>query len=252
MLSVGIRVKRWITVCEAWTAASGQGTGIIVWKMALSSLSVASIISLSTCSSSKTCFFERNMTTEVQTRLHPMMPIRLVACAAIATTLLARTVFGGDSVIVELKSGRRIRAHSIAQDASHPDEVTLKIGNAQIQMERSIPWQRIDRMSASADQRAELRIPESVKVVDDFEDRTALLPVPLLTSTVAPLSPEHSSLVPTQRGWNSSWNLPGGCDLLGCAVSYDPGVVVGVRDFSCSPAPFSGLRPNCCRFPIEP
>ncbi len=192
-------------------------------------------------------FFERNMTTDAPTRIHPMMQIRLIVCAAMATTLLIRTVSGGDLVVVELKSGRRIRAHSIAQDVSHPDHVTLKIGNAQIQMERSIPWQLITRMSAPADQRAELRIPESVMVVEDFEERTALPPAPLLTAT-----PELSNLVPRQGNWNSSWKRPGGCNLLDCPAPHDPGIVVGVRDFSYSSAPLSGLRPDCCRFPIEP
>jgi hypothetical protein len=176
-----------------------------------------------------------------------MMRIRFMVCAAIATTLLAGVVFGGDSVTIELKSGRRIHAHSIAHSVSQADHVTLKIGNAQILMERSIPWQRIDRLSAPADQRAELRIPESVKAVEDFEERTALPPDPLLTRP-----PQLSRLVPEQRGWNSSRNLPGGCNLLDCPDFYDPGVVVGVRDFSYSPAPLSSLRPDRCRFSVEP
>jgi hypothetical protein len=191
------------------------------------------------------------MTTEVQTRILPMAQIHFFVFAAIATMLLARTVFGGDSVVVELKSGHRIRAQSITQDVNHPDHVTLKIGNAQIQMERSIRWQRIDRMSAPADQRAELRIPESVKIVEDFEERAAQSPAPLLTGPVVLPSPELR-FIPQQRGLNSFRNLPGSSDLLGCAAPYDPGVVVGVREFNYSPAPFSGLRPDCCCFPIEP
>jgi hypothetical protein len=206
---------------------------------------MASTISHSTCSPGKTCFFERNMTTDVPTRIRPMMQIRLLVYAAMATTLLTKIVMGGDSVVVELKSGRRIRAHSIAEDVNHPDHVTLKIGNAQIQMERSIPWQRIDRMSAPADQRAELRIPESVKVIEEFEERIAPSPVPLPMGT-----PEGSKLFPGQG--NLSRNLPDGCNLLDCHTFCDPGVVVGVRDFSYSPAPLSGLRPDCCRFSIEP
>ncbi len=208
---------------------------------------MASTKSHSICSPGKTCFFERNMTTVVPTLVHPMMPIRLIVCAAITTMLLTRGVFGADSVVVELKSGRWIRAHSIVQDVSHPDQVTLKIGTAQIQIERSVPWQRIDRLSAPADQRAELRIPDSVKVVQDFEGRAALSPVPLLTGT-----PELDKPDPRQGICNLSRNRPGGCNLFDCPAPNDPGVIVGIRDFRYSPAPLSSPRPDCCCFSIEP
>jgi hypothetical protein len=187
------------------------------------------------------------MTTMVPTLIQPTMPIRLIVCAAITTTLLTGGVFGGDSVVVELKSGRCIRAHSITPDGTHPDHVTLKIGTAQIQIERSIPWQRISRVSAPADQRAELQIPQSVKVVEDFEVRAALSPVPPLAGT-----PEPNNLAPRQGNWIPSQIPPGGGNLLDCCVPCFPGVVVGVRDFNYSPAPLSGLRPDCCRFSIEP
>jgi hypothetical protein len=98
----------------------------------------------------------------------------LILCFTFASVLLSgnatgplpSSAIGGDTVVVELHSGKRLRAQTIESDPRFPDRATLKVGNDQIQIRRSVSWNHVNRLAAPAGMLTDLPVPANVTVID--------------------------------------------------------------------------------------
>ena len=98
-------------------------------------------------------------------------------------------VTGDDTVVVQLQTGQRLRAHAISQDPQMLDRVTLSIGNEQILIRRNVAWSRVNRLVAPAEMLVDLKIPDNVKVIDSTAHRARQRE---LTLTLAPEQAEQN------------------------------------------------------------
>jgi len=187
--------------------------------------------------------------------------------------------------VVELKSGRRIRAQSIQRDQTAPDRVILSVGHDQIQMSRSVAWNAITRITASSATLMALQVPEGVATSDrdansihevklnpspeNAERNTAELrsffrfppppPAPEIPESPGTVfEPASIPLLPvppcgTQFGQRIRPPEGTPCGMMPVVFFRDPGVVVGVRyaDPSCAhlAAPMTGPMTNPAGIP---
>jgi len=170
--------------------------------------------------------------------------------------------------MVELDSGKRIRAQSIRPDLQSPGRIILTVGTEQIQIQRTINWSRVSKLAAPPEMVSDLTVPAGVKVLDREDDQ--------LKPGEFDVPPEP---MPTKEGrpqLRSSWEFPppapvpapqltGVCNAIceerpfpcgafpavPCLVPFirDPGVVVGVRYENSAPVivdqpvPLGSVRP---------
>ncbi|MBS0206948.1 MAG: hypothetical protein JSS49_29075 [Planctomycetes bacterium] len=160
---------------------------------------------------------------------------------------------GGETVVVELVTGQRIRAQSIQRDPQSESRVQLTIGSGQIQIGRNIGWNRIQRLIASKVALSGLQVPESVQIVDTAErlplreldlslepDQADSNRVQLRSFFRYPPPPpvaEAVPLLPRPDRFEFTGPCAESCDpcvpaemLMPWMVLRDPGVVVGIRN----------------------
>ena len=186
-----------------------------------------------------------------------MLQLRIILFLAVVFVCHSGNVTGGDSVVIELHSGQRIRGHAVARDPDQPDKAVLSVGNDQIQMRRAVSWSRVNRLSAPPAMLIDLQVPAHVKVVNQTntqlrERNLSLKPDEVATNDAElrgllrrppPLPmPDLPSPSPFVEGHVLMTGDCAPCDLLptrvpcelipacGWRLPYDPGVVVGVRD----------------------
>lgn len=183
----------------------------------------------------------------------PMFPVRHITCLAIAFVCLSGITVGGDTgvgntVVVELESGKRIRAHSIRPDQQSAEQIVLAIGTDQIQIQRKLNWSRVSKISAPSVMLADIQIPQGVQVIDRDANQTNLreLDVPLGPELADQRREQLRSFFrypppPPAPDLQLSQPIPAAYSLaeMPCAlppqapcrpfIMFDPGVVVGVR-----------------------
>lgn len=172
---------------------------------------------------------------------------------------------GRDAVVVELKTGQRIRASAIQVDAMSPDQVQLTAIRNQMQIRRLVSWARIRRVAASTEILENLSIPSNIEVVDpeqsgSFHELSLTIPSEGMESNrkairsffrhpPAPPVPDtehYDSSVATPFAWSdhplSPWS---GNPLERCAFQWIavPGIVVGIRDPNPLVPPISASQP---------
>ena len=95
-----------------------------------------------------------------------MLQFRIILCLAFATVCQSGNTTWGDTVVVELQSGQRLRAHSIERDPQTPNLAILTVGSERIQIRRAVSWNRVKRIVAPPAMLGDLQIPGNVTVVD--------------------------------------------------------------------------------------
>lgn len=173
-----------------------------------------------------------------------------------------------ERVLIEMHSGKRIRAHTISTDASFPQHVVVGIGNDRIQIQRVLPWNRVKSVYASATVAVDLKVPDGVQVKDIAELPKQAPPLKRLessdqyeptigTSPTLPIPPSPASnpplpdhLPPPVEPFRFDCEPPvryseisvpfDGCGFAlfpGPCGWRDPGIVVGVRNQDGTPYP---------------
>ena len=175
----------------------------------------------------------------------------IILCLLFATACLSGNAIGADTVVVELQSGQRLRAHSIERDPRSPERAILTVGSGQIQIRRGVSWSNVRRLAAPPTMLIDLQIPANIKVVDTAANpqriELNLIPGPeqadqntaqlrsFFRFAPSPPVPDDAPLgFPFDRavaidgpiliGWE------GPCEFVSTGVILrDPGVVVGIR-----------------------
>lgn len=177
-----------------------------------------------------------------------MFPVRHITSFIVAFVCCSGITWGSDAVVVELDSGKRIRAHSIRPGRQSSGQLVLTMGTDQIQIQRTVNWSRVSKLSAPSEMLADLQVPQGIQVIDREENQANLreLDVPLGPELANERREQLRSFfrypppppVPDQLLSEPSppadqlFEMP--CDLLPQApcrplIMFDPGVVVGVR-----------------------
>lgn len=202
-----------------------------------------------------------------------MLQFRIMTCFALAIVCPfgnalaedeeAEIARRNDSVVVELLSGQLLRAQSIEKDPKSDGRIVLSVSGERIRMQRSLDWNRVNRLAAPPEMLVDLTVPVSVRVVDaatlsrktrqfDLSPGTerAANDLQQLRQSVRSIPPSPSLELP--RGFydipmNAVVPLPQAVGVrsvdrcLPCSMNpvcwpysipYDPGVVVGVRDLN--------------------
>lgn len=182
-----------------------------------------------------------------------MLRLGIILCLTLVIVCHSGNANGGDTVVVELISGQRIRAQSIQQDPQVAGRVQLTVRTEQIQIQRNIAWNRIRRLITPKALLVDVQVPQDVEVIDTSER----LPLRELNLALEPdqadsnrdqlrsffrypPAPPVLDVVPPPMG-PYLVEVPGPCDdnCDSCLradfhVPYlmfrDPGVVVGVRN----------------------
>lgn len=179
-----------------------------------------------------------------------MLWFRVVVLCVCSIGLAPFVAWGDDEVIVDLHSGRRLRASSIQLDSHDPSRMFLEVSGESILVRRAVAWSRVRRVEASRSQLETITAPDQVEVVaredrampareltltfsSPDEERAAAIMAfagerPRLRSRLPSLS-DAINLVAPPPNWGIEF-APCGIDW-GCAQN-PPGVVVGVRDLS--------------------
>lgn len=179
--------------------------------------------------------------------------IRVVVLCVCPVALTPFMVWGNDEVIVDLQSGRRLRASSLEADRHDSSRLFLEMSSESIQVRRVVAWNRVRRIEANRSQLDAITAPDQVEIVVR-EDRA--LPARELALTLSSSDEERAASVrafvgdrprlrsrmpslsdaigfvsppPPLRIWPDEIVPSGLC--WSCAPS-PPGVVVGVRDVS--------------------
>ena len=180
-----------------------------------------------------------------------MLWIRIASLWVCSLAMLPGIACSDDAVIVELHSGRRLRASSIEMHSRDSSRLLLAMSQDTILVRREVAWSRVRRIEASRSTLSTLTIPDRVNVVT-HEDRATSTRV--LTLTLSTPDPENSAtlkafvgerprlqsrrltppdgfdfVVPPSPIWLDQFAPSGDC---WSNVRYAPGVVVGVRDLS--------------------
>ena len=195
----------------------------------------------------------------------------IILCFALATVCLSGNAIGGDTVVVELQSGQRLRADTIERDPITPGRAILTVGSGQIQIRRGVSWNRVSRLAAPPAMLIDLQVPANIKVVDPAANpqriELNLIPGPeqadqntaqlrsFFRFAPPPPAPDDAPLefpidravlidgptvVPSLRrrdrsgspvNLNPAWHIPA------CVVLRDPGVVLGIRNADPSAPP---------------
>ncbi|MEK6260062.1 MAG: hypothetical protein AABP62_15680 [Planctomycetota bacterium] len=179
-----------------------------------------------------------------------MLWFRIVVLSVCPMVLAPFVTWGNDEVIVDLHSGRRLRASSMEVDQQDPSRLFLTVSGESILLRRAVAWSRVRRIEASRSQLDAVTIPELVEAVA-LEDRATSARV--LTLTLSSPDEERAAAIRAFVGerprlWSRLPSLSDAIDFVapspnwgdeivpcgdcrGCA-QYPPGVVVGVRDLS--------------------
>jgi hypothetical protein len=146
-----------------------------------------------------------------------------------------------DRVVVELDSGRRLRADAIEPDPLDASRAIMTISGPQLQMRRGVTWARVRRLAAPAETLASLQVPSHVEIVDPAVRAEKSHEVELkLESGEAERNRtalrsffRHAPPPPVSDDSTVRTLIPPGEPCLGiegpCRPYCDPGVVVGVR-----------------------
>lgn len=164
----------------------------------------------------------------------------IILSLAFSLVSLSGNTMALDAVVLELKSGKRLRAHAIETDPKAPDRVILMLGNDKIQMRRSVAWDNVKTLSVSPELKANLQIPPDVNVIDPQNPNRHELTLNLSTDQAdqnaaslrsffryppPPPAPDPSLTSPIDGPFPGfECGPPPGWFFI-----RDPGVVVGVR-----------------------
>jgi len=176
---------------------------------------------------------------------------RVIALCVCTVALAPFVVWGDDEMIVELQSGRRLRASAVKVDSQDPSRLVLEVSGESILIRRAVAWNRVLRIEASRSQLEAISAPNHVEIVarEDRPSRTRELTLtlsssndersaamsefvgkrPRMRSQLPPLSDTPSFVSLPLQSWRDEF-APNGL-YWSCALS-SPGVVVGVRDVS--------------------
>lgn len=181
-----------------------------------------------------------------------MMPVRHIAGLAVALVcysgIMSNITSAGDTVVIELDSGKRIRAHSIHASSQASDQLILSSGTDQIQIQRKVNWSRVRKLSAPVAMLADLQVPPGIQVIDPESKPSSLRELDLHPGPEFAKDRDEKLRsffrypppppVPDQFAYDP---IPSGDCLLevpcgrlppppcGPLFKLDPGVVVGVR-----------------------
>jgi len=180
-----------------------------------------------------------------------MLWIRIATLCVCSLVTLPGIACSDDKVIVELHSGRRLRASFIEMDSHDSSRLMLAASGESILIRRKVAWSRVRRVEASRSTLETLTIPEQVEVVPN-EDRATS--VRELTLTLSASNAENAAAIRAYteerpRLQSRMAVPPVGFDFVmppspigmgeialseDCwsGVRFAPGVVVGVRDLS--------------------
>ena len=180
-----------------------------------------------------------------------MLWIRIATLSVCSLVMLPGIACSDDKVIVELRSGRRLRASSIEMAPHDSSRLLLAASGESILVRREVAWSRVRRIGASRATLDALTIPGHVEVAAT-EDRAKSARE--LTLTLSASDAERAAMLNAfvrERPRLSSWMAtpPDGLDFVvppspiwideitsagDCwsSVRAAPGVVVGVRDLS--------------------
>ena len=95
-----------------------------------------------------------------------MLKARIIVCVAICLLCEFRNTLADEQVLIELHTGKKLRAQRIERDSDSSDRVLLSSGREGLRLSRVITWSRIRRLSAPAEMLVDLPVPSSVQVVD--------------------------------------------------------------------------------------
>ncbi len=180
-----------------------------------------------------------------------MLWICIATLSVCSLVMLQGSACGDDKVIVELNSGRRLRASSIEMDTHDSSRLLLSASGESILVRREVAWSRVRRIEASRATLDTLAIPGQVEVVahedratpareltlhlsaSDAENAAAFKAFvterPRLPSRMAAPPDGLDFVVPPSPIWIDEITSSGGC---WSSVRPAPGVVAGVRDLS--------------------
>lgn len=155
-----------------------------------------------------------------------MLPDRIVLCCLLTTFAVATSVRGEDTVIVELRNGKQLRAQTLQPDPDRPDRVRLVSVTARIRMERAIAWSQVRHIAATPAAVEGVSIPDSVTT---SAPRGSFPPALQVRDSLPPVGVDA---VPVIRPvWVTTAIPDGPCgELIPVLVPVSPGVVVGVRN----------------------
>lgn len=173
-----------------------------------------------------------------------MLQSRIIACFALGFACVFGNATADDRVVVELHSGKRLRAHSIEHDPNSNGRIILNVGGERIQIQRNLNWNRVNRLAGPTEMLAKLSVPDHVTVVDaatlsggnhEKVGRSLQFVPPAPAPELGPDVPLELVSIPMsgpiQVGPLRSPYLVGpDCCIAGPVYFRDPGVVVGVRD----------------------
>ena len=173
-----------------------------------------------------------------------------IAALCVCSLVMLPDIACSDEIIIQLHSGRRLRASSIEMNSQDPNRLVLTASSESIQVRREIAWSRVRRVEASRSKLEAVSVPDQVEFIaredratpareltltlsSPAEERTAAISMfvgerPRLRSRLPTLSDAVEFVaLPSNRGnqiapCGSGW---------GCAP-YSPGIVVSVRDLS--------------------
>ena len=179
-----------------------------------------------------------------------MLWFRIATLFVCSLVMLPDIACSDDEIIIELHSGRRLRASSIETNSLDPNRLVLAASSESIQVRREIAWSCVRRVEASRSKLDAVTVPDQVEIVAR-EDRAT--PARELTLTLSSLDEEQTAAISAfvaQRPRLRS-RLPPLSDAIGFVAlppnwgdeiapcgdgwgcyRYSPGVVVSVRDLS--------------------
>ncbi len=178
-----------------------------------------------------------------------MLWFRVVVLCVGPVLLIPVAARGHDEVIVDLHSGRRLRASSLEVDSRDSSRLVLAVSSESVLIRRAVAWNRVRRIEASRSKLEAVAVPDQVEVLVR-EDRAT----PARELTLVLSSPDEeragaiSAFVEERPRLRSRWaSLPDAIDtgllpplswegeIVQCGRCWNcvlppPGVVVGVRD----------------------
>ncbi len=180
-----------------------------------------------------------------------MLQSRIILCLAFAIMCQSGNATGRDTVVVELHSGQRLRAHSIERDPLTPNLAILTVGSDQIRIRRAVSWNRMNRLVAPSAMLSDLQVPGNVTVVDSTTNQGRVREVNMILTPdqaeqnaaqlrsffrFPPPPPAPMPDLPSPEFFDEpppAWPMMGPvpCGFIpGWGIVRDPGVVVGIRN----------------------
>lgn len=110
-----------------------------------------------------------------------MFPVRYITSLAVAFMWCSGITWGRETVVVELDSGKRIRAHSIQPDPQSSGQIILTVGTEQIQIQRKLDWSRVSKLAAPSAMLTDLQVPPGIRIIDGESNKSNLRELDLPT-----------------------------------------------------------------------